>query len=128
MCFGCATTGTPQATFFIRTVNISRSPFSFFFFVFCLFRAAPAAYGGSLARSLFGAVAAAYATAIPGLSRFCDIPHGSWQGQLLNSLGEARDGTCILMDASQIHFLRSHRGNSSPSLLNSISSPSLSTP
>ena len=29
-----------------------------FYFVFCLFRAAPAAYGGSQARSLFGAVAA----------------------------------------------------------------------
>ena len=32
--------------------------FSFSFFVFCLFRAAPAAYGSSQARGLIGAVAA----------------------------------------------------------------------
>ena len=32
--------------------------FIFYFFVFCLFRAAPAAYGGSQARGLIGAVAA----------------------------------------------------------------------
>ena len=30
----------------------------FFIFIFCLFRAAPTAYGGSQARSLIGAIAA----------------------------------------------------------------------
>ena len=34
-----------------------RSFFFFFFFVFCLFRAAPAAHGGSQARGQIGAVA-----------------------------------------------------------------------
>ena len=32
----------------------------FFFFVFCLFKAAPEAYGGSQARDLIGAVAAGH--------------------------------------------------------------------
>ena len=31
---------------------------SFYFFIFCLFRAAPTAYGGSQARGLIGAIAA----------------------------------------------------------------------
>ena len=34
----------------------------------------------------------------------CDLHHSSWQCQILNALREARNGTCVLMDASQIHF------------------------
>ena len=44
----------------------------FFFLVFCLFRATPAAYGGSQARSLIGAVAYVTATATQHPSHFCD--------------------------------------------------------
>ena len=37
-------------------MSVSDFFFFFFFFVFCLFRAAPAAHGGSQARGLIGAV------------------------------------------------------------------------
>ena len=48
----------------------------------------------------------AYATAIATqhLSHVCDIHHSSWQCQISDSLGAARDRTIILMDASQISF------------------------
>ena len=44
------------------------------------------------------------ATAIQDLCRICDIHHSSWQCQISDSLGAARDRTIILMDASQISF------------------------
>ena len=53
--------------------------------------AAPKAYGDSQARGIIGAVAAS-------------LHHSSWQHQILNSLSEARDQTCILMDTSRIRF------------------------
>ena len=43
------------------------------------------------------------ATAIPDLRPNCNLCHSSGQCQILNPLSEARDGTCVLMDASQIH-------------------------
>ena len=43
------------------------------------------------------------ATTPPDLGRDYDLHHSSWQGQILNPLSEARDGTCILMDASLVH-------------------------
>ena len=46
----------------------------------------------------------ATATATPDPSPVCDPPHSSWQCQILNPLSKARDWTCVLMDASQIHF------------------------
>ena len=61
-------------------------PHSSFFFVFCPFRAAPTAYGGSQARSQIGAVATGHshsnarATAMPDLSCLWDLHHSSWQG------------------------------------------------
>ena len=61
------------------------------FFSFGLFRATPRAYGGSQARGRIEAIAA-------------NIHHSSQQHQILNPLSEARDGTCMLMDASQIRF------------------------
>ena len=82
-----------------------------FFVCFCfgfglLFRATPAAYGGSQARSLIGAVA----TGLPHSHsnsgselRLQPAPH-SWQCWILNPLSKARDRTCILTDASHIHF------------------------
>ena len=43
------------------------------------------------------------ATARPDLSHFCDLHHSSWQRWILPPLSEARDRTCVLMEASQIH-------------------------
>ena len=60
-----------------------------FFFVFDLFRAAPAAYGGSQAG---------------GGIRAAGLHHSSRQHGILNPLNKSRDRTCILMDASQIRF------------------------
>ena len=78
----------------------------YFILFFCLFRAAPTAYGGSQARGLIGAIAVAYATATATQdpSRVCDLHYSSRQGQILNPLSETRDRTCVLMDASQVLF------------------------
>ena len=48
----------------------------------------------------------AYTTATATLdpSRICNLHHSSQQGWILSPLREARDRTCILMDASQICF------------------------
>ena len=43
----------------------------------------------------------ATATARRDLSCICNLHHSSWQCQILNLLGEARD---VLMDTSEIHF------------------------
>ena len=79
----------------------SRGEIFFFFFVFfCLFFvvvvvvvaiswAAPAAYGGSQARGLIGAVAAS-------------LHHSSQQRWILNLLSKARDQTCNLIVPSWI--------------------------
>ena len=72
-------------------------------FLFCLFRAAPEAYGGSQASGRIRAVAAR-ATAMPDPSRVCSLHHSSRQCQTLNPLSEARDGTRNLMVPSQIRF------------------------
>ena len=45
----------------------------------------------------------ATATATQDLSRVCDLHHSSRQLGILNPLGEARDQTHILVDASQVH-------------------------
>ena len=55
-----------------------------FFFVFCLFRATPIAYGDSQARGLTGATGAG-------------LHHSSWQCSILNPLSKVRDQTCNLM-------------------------------
>ena len=74
----------------------------YIFFVFCLFWATPAAYGGSQARGPIGTIATSLPTADP--SRICDLHHSSQQRQILNPLSEARDRACNLMVPSQIHF------------------------
>ena len=71
---------------------------------------------------LFGATSAAYevprrgveqglqlpscttATAMPDLSRVCDLHRSSLQCQILNPLNKARDRTRILMDTSRVHY------------------------
>ena len=45
----------------------------------------------------------ATATEDPSKPRLQPI-HSSWQHQILNALSEARDQSCVLMDASQIYF------------------------
>ena len=44
------------------------------------------------------------ATAMPDPSHVCSLHRSSWQLWILNPLSEARNGTCVLMDASQICF------------------------
>ena len=63
----------------------------FFFFFFFLFRAALVAYGSSQARGKIRAAAA-------------NLHHSPRQRWILNPLTKARDRTCVLVDASQIHF------------------------
>ena len=46
----------------------------------------------------------ATATATRDPSRICDLKHSSWQHWILDPLSRARDGTHILMDASQVHY------------------------
>ena len=46
----------------------------------------------------------ATATATGDLTCICNLHHSSWQFWILNPLSEARDGTQILMNTSQIRF------------------------
>ena len=73
----------------------------FFIFIFCPFRAEPVAQGASQARGWIGAVAVslATATATPDLGHICSLHRSSRQHRILSPLREARDRTCILMDA-----------------------------
>ena len=70
------------------------------FFFFWSFRATPEAYGNSQVSYWIRAVA----TAMPDLNQVCNVHQKSWQCQILNSLIDARDGNCVLLDASQICF------------------------
>ena len=77
-----------------------------FLLVFCPFRAAPVAYGGSQARGLIRALLLAYAraTATRDLSRVCDLHHSSRQCRILNPLSEAGDRTRNLSVPSWSRF------------------------
>ena len=87
-------------------------PFFFFFwsFVFCLFRATPAAYGGSQARGLIGAVATGlhHSHSNARSSHVCDLRHSSWQHRIPNPLIEA----CNLMVSSWTCFCCATMGTS----------------
>ena len=78
----------------------------YYYFVFRLFRAAPAAYGSFQASGQIKLqlLACTTATAMPDPSHVFDLYHSLWQHWIFNPLIEARDQTCILMNASQIHF------------------------
>ena len=79
-----------------ESVSSSRFSFSLLFiylFIYCLFRAAFAAYGSFQARGPIRAAAASHttATAMRDPSRICDLHHSSEQCWILNPLSEARD-------------------------------------
>ena len=89
-----------------------RMPLPVFCWLFCFvlfflpFRAAPAAYGSSKARGQIGAVTVGLGHSHSNMeSKLClDLCCSSPQCQILNSLSEARDWTCVLVDTSQMHF------------------------
>ena len=75
--------------------------FFFFLFSFLLFRATPTVYRSSQARGWIRAAAAG----LHHNSNAGSKPHhSSRQYQILNPLKEARDGTGILMNASQVRY------------------------
>ena len=80
--------------------------FLMLFIYLLLFRAESTAYGSSQPRGRIKATAAGlhHSHSKAGSSRICDLDHSSQQRQILNSLSEARDGTYILMDPSQVRF------------------------
>ena len=80
-----------QVRFYCSTMG------TFFFLVFCLFRAAPLAYGGSQVESELQPPAYTTAAATRDPSLVCDPHHSSQQRRILNALSEARDGTRNLM-------------------------------
>ena len=71
----------------------SVGPLAFFFFFFFLFGTTPVAYGSSQSSGQTQAAAEAYtiATAVPDLSRICDLGHSLQQCRILNPLIKARD-------------------------------------
>ena len=70
------------------------------------------AYRGSQARGQTGAVTAGlcHSHSKMGSKPVCNLHQSSWQCWIPNPLSEARDQTCVLMDASQIHFCCSTMG------------------
>ena len=84
----------------------------FFCFVFCLFVFQGCIRLGVELELHPQAYVTATATATRDLSCVCNIHHSSWQHQILNPPSRARDGTCILMDASRVCQPLSHDGNS----------------
>ena len=44
------------------------------------------------------------ATVMQDPRHICDLHHSSWQCRILNPLSKTRDGTCVLVDATQIPF------------------------
>ena len=85
----------------------------FLLFFFLIFMPVPVAYGGSQVRGQIGAGAAGLhhshskAGSEPHLQPMLQL----WKHQILNPLSEARDQTCIFMDANWILNPLSHNGN-----------------
>ena len=78
----------------------------FFFFFFCFLGPHPRHMEISRLGVQLELQLPAYttATAMQNPRCVCDPHHSSWQWQIPNSLGKARDWTCNLMVPSQIHF------------------------
>ena len=78
-----------------------------FFFFFCLFLG-PNVQHIEVPRlgvkSELQLPAYATVTAMPDPSHICDLYHSSWQCRILNPLTKTRDGTCNLIDISQVCY------------------------
>ena len=85
---------------------------------FCLFRATPAAYGGSQTRGLIRAVATSLRHShIRYKSVTYTTAHGNAGSVPQGSYPQARDPTCNFMVPSHIHFLCTMTGNSGNGLI-----------
>ena len=95
----------------IRVVGLFLSFFLLFFLG--LFRVTPEAYGSSQAKGQIRAVATGlrHSHSHVGSEPYLQPTLSSWQCGIFNPLNKARDGTCVLMGASQIRFLLSHDAN-----------------
>ena len=94
----------PLASWHIFTLNILNNRQFFFFFVILGPQPQHMEVPRLGVKSELLLPAYTTATAMPGPSRFCNLHHSSQQCQILNPLSEARNRTCILMDAGQICF------------------------
>ena len=88
------------------TRELLDSIFILFYFIFCLFRAVPAACGGSQARGLIGAVAASlhHSYSNARSEPYLCPNRSSMQCRILNPLSEAGDRTRNFMVSSWIPF------------------------
>ena len=95
----------------IIVIHTNTMPFTYSYFSF--FRATPVAYRDSQARGQMELqlLAHATATAMRDPRCACDLHHSSRQRRILNPLSKVRDRTCVLMDASWIHFRWATMGN-----------------
>ena len=85
-----------------KLVNIlGREHVCLFIYLFIFFMTACAAYGSSRrgVESELQLLAYTTATATLNLSHIFKLCHSLWQPWILNPLSEARDRTCILMEA-----------------------------
>ena len=106
-----------RASWPVYILSLTTFFFFFFFLVFsglCLWHMEVPKLGVELELQL---LAYATATATPDPRLVCDVHHSSWQHQILNPLSEARNWTCVLMDASQIRFCWAMMGTPTSDLL-----------
>ena len=69
----------------------------------------------------------ATATAMQDPSHSCDLPHTSWQCQILDPLSEARDRTHILMVTRWVYYHRPTMATSQPDSFHGIAYFNLQT-
>ena len=88
-------------------IYFSEFLFYIFFFFLSIFRASPVVDWSFWARGwiIAAAAAASLCHSHTDLSCVCDLHHSSWQCQILNTLNEARDSTCILIDTCLVSGL-----------------------
>ena len=110
---------------FLTHCTTAGTPVPLFFFFFCLYRAAPLAYGGSQARGWIGAIASGLHHSHNNTRSEPHLWPVSQQRQILNPLSEARDGICVLMDTSQICFRCAITGTPSSTTRKKIQSLSI---
>ena len=109
-----------HSAFYWGKLRTPKVIFFFLFLVFCLFKAAPMAHGGSQVRGPFRATAPGqyHSHSNTGSEHVCKLHHSSWQCQILNPLSKARDWICKLMDPSRIRFHSATTGKPQKSFSN----------